>query len=154
MRVAFALVVVLLAGCGKKVAPNPENQFQQMMTGAVLVGHSTLDGKDGLSGEERYSIESVHKLAGDVWMFQSRMKIEGHDIPLPIPVAIKWAGDTPVIEVTDMRIPGLGTFTARVLFYGDRYVGTWNGGAGHGGTLWGRIEHGEPAARPATQPSR
>src|SRR5579862_9368026 len=127
MKATLILFLLLLVGCGKKAAPNPESQFEQMMTGVVLVGHSTLDGKDGLSGEERYSIDHVTRLAGDVWMFQSRMKLEGHEILLPIPVNIKWAGDTPVIEVTDLSIPGMGTYTARVVLYRDRYAGTWSG---------------------------
>ena len=104
------------------------------------MGHSTLDGREGLSGEERYSIDRCTKLAGDVWMFQTRMKLEGHEIPLPIPVNIKWAGDTPVIEVTDMSIPGMGTYTARVVLYRDRYAGTWSG-KNHGGQLFGTIVH-------------
>src|SRR5580658_1326176 len=142
MKFALALVLLLLAACSRKSAApaDPEKQFEQMMTGAVLVGHSTLDGREGLSGEERYSIDSVHKLAGDVWMFQSRMKLEGHEIPLPIPVTIKWAGDTPVIEVTDMSIPRMGTYTARVVLYRDRYAGTWSG-KNHGGQLFGAIVH-------------
>ena len=141
MKLALTLSVLLLASCAKKTTtPDLEKQFEQMMTGAVLVGHSTLDGKDGLSGVERYSIESVHKLAGDVWMFQSHMKLEGHDMLLPIPVNIKWAGDTPVIEVTDIGIPGMGTYTARVVLYHDRYAGTWSGKA-HGGQLFGSIVH-------------
>jgi hypothetical protein len=140
MKLALTLSLLLLASCAKKATPDLEKQFEQMMTGAVLVGHSTLDGKDGLSGEERYSIESVHKLAGDVWMFQSHMKLEGHDMPLPIPVNIKWAGDTPVIEVTDIGIPGMGSYTARVVLYHDRYAGTWSGKT-HGGQLFGSIVH-------------
>ena len=142
MKVGFALALLLLLGCGRKpvAAADTEKQFQQMMAGAVLVGHSTLDGKQGLSGEERYSIDGIHKLAGDLWMFQSRMKLEGHEIPLPIPVNIKWAGDTPVIEVTDMSIPGMGTYTARVVLYRDRYAGTWSG-KDHGGQLFGAIVH-------------
>lgn len=140
MKLGLTLFVILLAGCAKKAAPNLETQFKEMMTGAVLVGHSTLDGKDGLSGEERYSIARVSKMAGDVWMFEARMKIEGHDIPLPIPVTIKWAGDTPVIEVTDMAIPGMGSYTARVVLYRDRYAGTWSG-KNHGGQLFGSIVH-------------
>jgi hypothetical protein len=115
MKNGFVLLFVLLAGCGKKAAPSAESQFEQMMNGAVLVGHSTLDGKEGLSGEERYSIDHVSKVGGDLWMFQARMKLEGHEIPVPIPVTVKWAGDTPVIEVTDMAIPGMGSYTARVV---------------------------------------
>lgn len=142
MKIAVALSLLILAGCAQKPAgpANAEKQFEQMMKGAVLVGHSTLDGRDGLSGEERYSIESVHKLAGDVWSFQARMKLEGHDVPLPIPVTVKWAGDTPVIEVTDLGIPGMGTYTARVVLYRDRYAGTWSG-KDHGGQLFGAIVH-------------
>jgi hypothetical protein len=142
MKIVLALFVVLLAGCAKKpaAAADAEKQFEQMMTGAVLVGRSTLDGRDGLSGEERYSIDHVSKLAGDVWMFQSRMKLDGHEIPLPIPVTIKWAGDTPVIEVTDMSIPRMGSYTARVVLYRDRYAGTWSG-KNHGGQLFGAIVH-------------
>jgi hypothetical protein len=140
MKRGLLVLAVLLAGCGKKVVSSAESQFEQMMNGAVLVGRSTLDGKDGLSGEERYSIDHVSKVGGDVWMFQARMKLEGHEIPVPIPVTIKWAGDTPVIEVTDMAIPGMGSYTARVVLYRDRYAGTWSG-KNHGGQLFGAIVH-------------
>jgi hypothetical protein len=140
MKFVVMVALVMLVGCGKKTVPNPESRFEQMMNGAVLVGHSTLDGKDGLSGEERYSIDHVSKVGGDVWMFQARMKLEGHEIPVPIPVNIKWAGDTPVIEVTDMAIPGMGSYTARVVLYRDRYAGTWSG-KNHGGQLFGAIVH-------------
>ena len=51
---------------------------------------------------------------------------------------VKWAGDTPVISLTNKAIPGFGTFTARVMFYGDEYAGTWSGGS-HGGLMWGKI---------------
>jgi hypothetical protein len=140
MKVALTLLFLLVAGCSRKGAPDLEKQFEQMMNGAALVGRSTLDEKEGLSGEERYSIDRVSKIGGDVWMFQARMKLEGHEIPLPIPVTIKWAGDTPVIEVTDMGIPGMGTYTARVVLYRDRYAGTWSG-KNHGGQLFGAIVH-------------
>jgi hypothetical protein len=41
------LVSLLLMGCGRKSAPSVETQFERMMTGAALVGRSTLDGKEG-----------------------------------------------------------------------------------------------------------
>jgi hypothetical protein len=50
-----------------------------------------------------------------------------------------WAGDTPIIEMTDVTIPRLGTFSARVFFYGDRYAGTWQHGQ-YGGHMFGRIQ--------------
>lgn len=39
----------------------------------------------------------------------------------------RFAGDTPMVTLTDASLPGLGTFTARVLFYRDRYAGLWWG---------------------------
>lgn len=56
-----------------------------------------------------------------------------------MPLEIKWAGDTPVITLTDLAIPGLGTFTARVVIYDNKYAGTWQHGQ-VGGSLFGRIE--------------
>jgi hypothetical protein len=41
--------------------------------------------------------------------------------------------------MTDTSLPAMGTFTVRVLFYGDRYAGTWQHGA-VGGHMSGRIE--------------
>jgi hypothetical protein len=62
-----------------------------------------------------------------------------------VPVEVRWAGDTPMIQVSDLSIPGLGDeFSARVLFYQGRYAGTWSHGK-VGGTMFGRIEKLSPA---------
>ena len=45
------------------------------------------------------------------------------------------------ISLTDLAVPTLGTFTARVIFHGDRYAGTWQHG-NVGGHMFGRIEKG------------
>ena len=66
------------------------------------------------------------------------MQCGGRDWPVPIPVLIKWAGDTPVITLTDLAIPGMGTYTARVVLYRDQYAGTWSG-KDHGGQIFGKI---------------
>jgi hypothetical protein len=50
-----------------------------------------------------------------------------------------------VIMMTDTSLPGIGTFTVRLFFYGDRYAGTWQHGA-VGGQMSGRIEKTAPAA--------
>ena len=114
-----------------------EKQFQESMTGVVLKGHFTLNGREGLR-EETYTVEKVTKMPGDYWVFHARIQYGGKDVTVPVPVKLLWAGDTPVVSLTDATIPGLGTFTARVLFYRDEYIGTWSSGT-HGGQQFGRI---------------
>ena len=136
------LVGCLLSGCGSKGEADKEQEkrereFQESMTGVVLEGHFTLNGKEGLS-VERYEIEKVSRMPGDFWVFHARIQYGGTDVTVPVPVKIVWAGDTPVVSLTDASIPGVGTFTARVLFYRGQYVGTWSSGT-HGGQQFGRI---------------
>jgi hypothetical protein len=77
--------------------------------------------------------------AGDYWLLTSRIKYGKNDITLPLPLEIKWAGDTPVITLTDFTIPSLGTFSSRVVIYDNAYAGTWSHGK-VGGHLFGTIE--------------
>jgi hypothetical protein len=115
--------------------------FTQSMSNVLLVGYSTRLNREGLSGEERYYIDSVTHTMGDTWLFRTRLKHSGREIPVPIPLTVKWAGDTPVITLTDLTIPGVGTYTARVVLYRDQYAGTWSGGK-TGGQLFGKIIRG------------
>ena len=136
------LVGCLLTGCGSKGGVENEQEklereFQQSMAGVVLEGHFTLDGKKGLN-EERYEIETVSRMPGGFWVFHARIQYGDKDVTVPVPVKLLWAGDTPVVSLTDATIPGVGTFTARVLFYRGQYVGTWSSGT-HGGQQFGRI---------------
>ena len=57
---------------------------------------------------------------------------------MPLTVSVRWAGDTPVIQVTKLWTPS-GTYTARVLVYETHYAGFWSGGR-FGGHMYGRIE--------------
>jgi hypothetical protein len=128
-----------------------EKQFERTMTGAVLVGRFTDTARpDDPPREERYTIQRVSKVdaGGDRWLFICRIQFGRKDVAIPLTIPVKWAGDTPVISVTDMTIPGLGTYTARVMIAGDHYAGTWRGDR-HGGHLWGRIERAS-STRPAT----
>jgi hypothetical protein len=103
-----------------------EDSFVQMMTGASLEGAFTADiSTSGELSEESYTIESVEKIAGDLWLFRTRMRFGSRDVTVPVPVKVVFAEDTPLVTLTDVSIPGLGTFTARVLFYRDRYAGLW-----------------------------
>jgi hypothetical protein len=118
-----------------------ERKLSEDLSGSVLVGTFSIDGQksDKAPIPERYELESVKKLNDKLWVFTARIKYMNHDVTLPVTVPIVWAGDTPMISMTDMTIPGLGTFTARVFFYDDRYAGTWQHGA-FGGHMWGKIE--------------
>ncbi len=141
MRLMAALILMLAAGCAKKEtgsAADLEKNFQDSLSGVTLVGYSTRLNKPGISGEERYVIEKVSKMTGDMWLFQARLRFGSHDLPLPLPISVKWAGDTPVITLTDLSIPGLGTYTARVLIYRDQYAGTWSG-KNEGGQMFGKV---------------
>ena len=67
------------------------------------------------------------------------------------PIPVKWAGDTAVITVTNMGIPGMGTYSARVMIYDGQYAGMWTG-TNHGGQMWGKIEPLKEAAEPQAEP--
>ncbi len=118
-----------------------EREFAEKLTGATLVGSFTIDGQPNnkAPNTERYELESVTKAQGEYWVFTSRIKYGQNDVKIPLTLQVLWAGDTPMISLTDLAIPGLGTFTARVMFHGDRYAGTWQHGD-VGGHMFGKIE--------------
>lgn len=120
-----------------------ERAFAEKLTGSTLVGTFSIVGKEAAK-PERYEIASAKQLNGNDWVITARIKYGDKDVPFPVVVKVFWADDTPVISLTDLTIPGLGTFTSRVMFYGDRYVGTWQHDA-VGGHMWGLIE--KPAAQ-------
>jgi hypothetical protein len=141
--IAFLAVVFLIFAVARRDAPaQPEGErnraFAESMSGVTLVGYSTRLNREGLSRQERYRIDGVTHIAGDNWLFRTRLNYSDREIPVPIPLTVRWAGDTPVITLTDLSIPGVGTFTARVVLYGGQYAGTWSG-HGTGGQLFGRI---------------
>lgn len=119
-----------------------EAAFSKSMENSVLVGSFTVDGevdKEPLKAE-RYEIESVNKASDNLWIFTARIKYGKLDTKLPITVPMEWAGDTPMVTLTNATLPGLGEgFSARVLFYEDRYAGTWQHGP-VGGHMFGKIE--------------
>lgn len=117
-----------------------EQAFATKLTGATLVGAFSLDGKDaGANKPDRYKIVSAKKINGDDWVITSKMKVGENELDIPVPIKVYWAEDTPVMSLTDLTIPGMGTFTARVMFYGNRYAGTWQHGEA-GGHMWGTVE--------------
>jgi hypothetical protein len=131
---------------GKPIPPLPEliKKLESQLSGATLVGVFTVDGakNDRPPKPDQYTLGKVSKLPeGDLWRFEAKVAFGGSNATIPIVVAIKWAGDTPMVQLTNTTIPGLGTFGTRVFFYEDRYAGTWQHGP-FGGHMYGRIEKG------------
>lgn len=120
------------------------------LTQTRWTGKFTITGKEGGPLiEEQYEIIEAHKdEQGDLWNLVARIKYGEKDVTLPLPsLEIKWAGETPVITVDKMTIPGMGTFDARVLIRKGQYAGTWAHGA-VGGHLFGKIEKIEEIEKP------
>ena len=118
-----------------------EAKFKVTMTKATMSGRwcGIKDGKLTPEKEDKYTIVSVNKLGGEAWIIHSRIQYGEKDFSVPIPVLVKWAGDTPVITVDGMAMPGGKTaYSARVLVYDQTYAGTWSGG-GHLGLMNGII---------------
>jgi hypothetical protein len=143
LAVAFP---VLAADSPKPDQAALEQEFADKLTGATLVGSFSVDGKEGAK-PDRYRIVSAKKVKDADWIFTATMKLGDKEIDLPIPIKVYWADDTPVMSLTDLTIPGMGTFTSRVMFYGNRYAGTWQHGD-HGGLFWGVIEKKAASATP------
>lgn len=115
-----------------------ERRFAERMRNVTLIGSFTVAGReDRAPRPDRYKIVSVEKVGDDLWRFNAQCC--GVNGAMPIVVPMRFHGDTPMIMMTETGLPGLGTFTVRVFFYGDRYAGTWQHGKA-GGHLWGRIE--------------
>jgi hypothetical protein len=123
-----------------------ERQFTERMRDVRLVGTFTVAGRerqafDGRGGprEDGYDIASVEKVGDNLWRFNAGMQCCGVKGQIPIVIPMHFVGDTPMIMMTDTELPGVGTFTVRLFFYGDTYSGTWQHGK-VGGHMSGRIE--------------
>ena len=154
LKAIGALAVLLVAvgigwflaatGVGRAADPASltelERAFAERMQNVALEGHFTFEGRESRDGNpELYEISSVTKLDGDRWRFNVHMVFGSVDVELPVVVPIVWAGDTPMVSITDFAIPGLGDeYGARVIFYDERYAGTWNHGQ-YGGMMYGTI---------------
>lgn len=117
-----------------------EAKFKATMTKATLAGRwcGIKDGKLTSEKEDKYTVVSVNKVGGEAWIIHARIQYGNKDFVAPIPVQVKWAGDTPVITLDNVGLPGGNSYSARVLVYGKTYAGTWSGGD-HAGLLNGVI---------------
>ena len=119
-----------------------EAKFKATLTKATLSGRwcGIKDGKLTPEKEDKYTVVSVTKLGGETWIINARIQYGDKDFVAPVPVQVKWAGDTPVITLDNVGIPGGNSYSARVLIYNKTYAGTWSGGD-HAGLLNGIISN-------------
>ena len=135
-----------------------EAALSKMLSGATLEGSftSTSAGSDPSKLlRDKYTLGQVRKVNGDVWQIPARIQYSGKDITLPIVLPIRWAGDTPVVTVDDLPMPGFGTVSARVMFFEGHYAGYWKHGD-HGGNMFGVIhlaEKDQPKAKASSSGS-
>ena len=133
-----------------KTSSPPIEEFEKYLSNSVLSGSFSIDGQPlSKLEEERYEIKSAKKLEGDdsLWEIKTRIKYGNKDLTVPVVVNIEWVGRTPMIVLDSVTIPGLGTFSARVVFHDRKYAGTWKHDS-VGGHLFGRIEPAADAPKP------
>ncbi|HVA49295.1 MAG TPA: hypothetical protein VNH11_23220 [Pirellulales bacterium] len=119
-----------------------EEQLERTLSGATLRGHMGRRQKreiEAVSPDTPYRLGKVTKL-DDKGHWKLEYYIPGTDLLFDMPpVNVEWAGDLPVITITDLQIKGKkGMFRARILIDGDDYSGTWSDGKSRG-CLFGTI---------------
>lgn len=148
LLVLFMLVSVRVAAADDPAPTQAEREaaLAKMLSGATLEGSFTASGGDNTKlTSDKYTLGEVKNVGGNNWTFPARIQYSDKDFTLPLTLPIEWAGDTPVVVVDNVGIPGLGTFSARVLFYNDHYAGYWEHGE-VSGNLFGRIHRAKQAA--------
>src|SRR5262245_44146633 len=88
-------------------ALNPaETKFKELLNNATMSGR-WYPVKDGVLGEQKddqYVIVGVTKVKDDSWVVNTKMKYRDREMVMPLPIQVKWAGDTPVIVVDNLAV--------------------------------------------------
>jgi hypothetical protein len=145
-------LVALVCGVLVGVAParaqgdgDVEAKFVAMLKNATLKGSWAPVSQGTLGGErgnDSYRIARAEKTGDGKWSIVSVINYQGRQIEFPIPATVKFAGDTAVLILDDVKAgPGKANWSARVMFFDDVYAGRWYETANkeHGGTINGTI---------------
>jgi hypothetical protein len=122
-----------------------ESKFVAMVKNSTLKGTwaPIMGGQLGSEKkDEAYRIVRAEKKEGDKWAIVSLFEFNGQQVEYPIQAVVKFAGDTAVLILDDVRAgPGKANWSARVMFHDDVYTGRWWESANreHGGTISGTV---------------
>ena len=102
--IGFVSVAVIALACSALRAADPEpakegekaaadraaleKQFEQLLSGATLSGSYTSGKKDANLKQDKYTIEKVSKVAGDLWLFNVRIQYGSKDVTIPLPLKV------------------------------------------------------------------
>lgn len=155
MRRSVLSVVMLAVVSMASVAQDPfgaqpkedeqrDQKLAEYLTGSKFVGRFTIIGKeDGKMPTDEYTLQSVKKIpGGNLFMITARIKYGDKDLVVPMPIPVEWAGKTPMISLDNFTIPGMGTFSAKIVINKGRYAGTWSHDE-KGGHMFGVIKKSE-----------
>ena len=117
-----------------------EEAFAALLTNARLTGIFTDDAHPEIAPQrDSYTITKAECLEDGIWRIESLIEYGNTSVKVPLFIKVVWAGDTPVMTLDDLEIPGGDKFTCRILFHGTSYAGLWRG-SDHGGAMSGVIE--------------
>lgn len=114
-----------------------EARFQEELSGVTLTGFFTT-GDSPDTHPDQYNIERVTKIGDDLWAFDARIAYNNREYRATVKAPVKWAGETPVITLSNYLIKDQGVFSARILIHNGMYAGTW-GAQERGGKMFGKI---------------
>jgi hypothetical protein len=157
MKTLASPLVLLIAACLLQFASSAraqgdaevEAKFIAMLKNATLKGTwaPVTGGRLGSEkGDDSYKIARVEKGADGKWSVVSVFNLGGRSVEFPIVSSVKFAGDTSVLILDNVRAgPGRANWSARVMFFDDVYTGRWweTSNKEHGGTIAGTITRAE-----------
>jgi len=144
--VCFFSAAPLARGQGNETV---EEKFVAMLKNATLKGTwaPVSAGKlGGEKGNDSYRIARAEKGKDGKWAVVSVFKLGDREIEFPIQCEVKFAGDTAVLILDNVKTgQGSANWSARVMFFDDVYTGRWweTANKEHGGTIAGTITRAE-----------
>ena len=79
-------------------------RFEKQLSGVRLVGWYTDSNRpDGKLTKDSYTITKVSRAESGKWRFEASVEFGERAVPLSMEMPVEWAGETPVISVTDIQ---------------------------------------------------